>query len=75
MATASTSLSEKFHPPKTFRLVIGKLASLNCLTDLTYRFPKRKFGKTERSFRAEWCEDYPWLHYDVKLDTAFCYLP
>ena len=75
MATASTRLPEKFHPPKTFRLVIGKLASLNCLTDLTYRFPKRKFGKTERSFRAEWCEDYPWLHYDVKLDTAFCYLP
>ncbi len=42
--------------------------------NVMYRFPKRKFGKTERSFRAEWCEDYSWLHYDVKLDAAFCYL-
>ena len=39
-----------------------------------FRFPTRKFGNTERSSRAEWCEDYPWLHYYVKLDAAFCYL-
>ena len=39
-----------------------------------FRFPTRKFGKTERTSRAEWCEDYPWLHYDVKLDAAFYYL-
>ena len=28
----------------------------------------------ERSFRAEWCQQYSWLHYDVSLDAAFCYL-
>ena len=38
--------------------------------------PKRTFGKKteQRSFRAEWCTSYQWLHYDVKLDPAFCYL-
>ena len=32
--------------------------------------------KAQRSFRAEWCEDdrYPWLHYDVGSDSAFCHL-
>ena len=55
------SLPVKFHPPKSFK------------------FPKRKFGtkgEAMRSFRAEWCSDdnYPWLHYDVSSDSAFCYL-
>ena len=29
-----------------------------------------------RSFRVEWCEDdhYPWLHYYVSSDSAFCHL-
>ena len=41
----------------------------------SFKFPKRKFGKEkERPFRAEWCEKFPWLHYDVKNDAAFCYL-
>ena len=39
-----------------------------------FKFPKRKFGKGERSFRSEWCTKYPWLHYDVEKDAAFCYL-
>ena len=39
-----------------------------------YSFPKRKFGKTERSFRAEWYEHFPWLHYNVEKDAAFCYV-
>ena len=30
----------------------------------SFKFPKRKFGCTKRSFRATWCEDYPCLHYD-----------
>ena len=28
----------------------------------------------ERSFRAEWCETFSWLHYDVDKDAAFCFL-
>ena len=43
----------------------------------TYQsFPKRPFGSKdeERSFRAEWCDTFSWLHYDVGKDAAFCYL-
>ena len=55
---ASSQIPEQFRPQKSFS------------------FPKRTFGKKaeERSFRAEWCTSYQWLHYDVKLDAAFCYL-
>ena len=51
-------LPEKFQPSKSFI------------------FPKRKFGakNEERSFRFEWSQQYDWLHYDVGLDAAFCYL-
>ena len=40
----------------------------------SYKLPKHKFGSTERSFRATWCEVYPWLHYDKASDSAFCHL-
>ena len=41
-----------------------------------FKFPKRQFGSKgeERSFRAEWCDAFSWLHYDVDKDAAFCYL-
>ena len=49
----------------------GRVAVLKCLN-----FPKRQFGTKgeERIFRAEWCDTFSWLHYDVKTDAAFCYL-
>ena len=55
---ASLDIPEKFHPGNLFN------------------FPKRKFCKKgeERSFRSEWCEKYPWLHYDAQHDAAFCHL-
>ena len=39
-------------------------------------FPVRIFGSKgeKRSFRAEWCAKYDWLHYDCVADAAFCYL-
>ena len=51
------SLPAKFQPKKGFS------------------FPKRKFGgkKEERSFRAEWCDKYTWLHYDIVKYAAYCY--
>lgn len=51
-------LPVKFHPPKDFQ------------------FPKRKFGSKgeERSFRAEWCTKFPWLHYDSSKDIALCHV-
>ncbi len=41
-----------------------------------FQFPKRTFGSKgcTRSFRAEWCDSFNWLHYDVGKDVAFCYL-
>ena len=54
----SVGIPAKFHPSKN-----GK-------------FPARKFGSKgeKRSFRAEWCEKYDWLHYDRVADAAFCHL-
>ena len=51
-------LAEQFRPTKAFS------------------FPKRRFGSKgeERSFRAEWCDMFSWLHYDVDKDAAFCFL-
>ena len=39
-----------------------------------FHFPTRRFDndKKERSFQSKWFEKYPWLHYDVKSDAAFC---
>ena len=58
LPTTPCGVPEKFHLHKLFV------------------FPKRKFGKKgeERSFRTEWCAQYPWLHYDTKDDAAFCHL-
>ena len=39
-----------------------------------FRFPKTAFGKQSRSFQSAWFRDYPWLHYDEKIDSAFCYI-
>ena len=42
----------------------------------SYAFPARIFGSKgeKRSFRAEWCEKYDWLHYDCVANAAFCHL-
>lgn len=55
---ASKGISEKFHPPVTLIL------------------PKRMFGskKVERAFRANWCQQFPWLHYNIDRDAAFCHV-
>jgi len=39
-----------------------------------FHFPKTGFGKQSRSFQSAWFRDYPWLHYDEKKDSAFCYI-
>ena len=40
--------------------------------------PKRSFGSganiVKRSFRSNWCEEFSWLHYDIRLDAAFCHV-
>jgi len=42
--------------------------------DRSVSFPKKTFGKTASSFRAEWYQSFDWLHYDVEKDAVFCYL-
>ena len=58
MAHSYSFLPDNFHPTKAFS------------------FPKRRFGSKgeERSFHAEWCNAFSWLHYDVGQDTVFCHL-
>ena len=55
-----SELPVKFHPSSSFA------------------FPKRSFGtgsgKRVRSFRAEWCTKFSWLHYDTTADSAFCHV-
>ena len=38
----------------------------------SFRFPKREFGskRVNRSFRADWCQQFEWLRYDVGADAA-----
>ncbi|KAL5515338.1 hypothetical protein EMCRGX_G000491 [Ephydatia muelleri] len=58
LALPSKSIPEKFHPPVTLIL------------------PKRMFGskKVESAFRANWCQQFPWLHYNIDRDAAFCHV-
>ena len=39
---------------------------------ILFSFPKREFGskREKRSFRADWCQQFKWLHYDVGADAA-----
>ena len=37
-----------------------------------YSYPKRKFGKDERSFLPLWYEKWNWLHYDEAEDSVYC---
>ena len=30
--------------------------------------------KVERAFRANWCQQFPWLHYNIDQDAAFCHV-
>ena len=36
-------------------------------------FPKKKYGKDNRSFRDVWFKDNIWLEYSVAKDAAFCF--
>ena len=43
---------------------------------LNFSFPQREFGKSsvvKCSFQAQWFQWWPWLHYDVNRDQAFCF--
>ena len=35
-------------------------------------FPKTLFGKSNRSFSSKWYKEFPWLHYNLDKDVAFC---
>ena len=42
-----------------------------------YKFPSCEFGKkvvVKRSFQKNWFSRFPWLHYDVHKDSAFCFI-
>ena len=37
------------------------------------RFPSRAYGSTNRSFQAQWYQEYEWLEYSIERDAAFCF--
>ena len=39
-----------------------------------FKFPEKKFGKFSRSCQHQWFLDFPWLHYDMDLDSVFCFM-
>ena len=39
-----------------------------------YNFPKKRYGNQYRSVQSIWFSEYPWLHYDEKKDSLFCYI-
>ena len=38
-----------------------------------FAFPKRPFGKQNRSFQRSWFIQWKFLHYDEANDTVFCH--
>ena len=38
------------------------------------KFPVQTFGKSKRSFSADWFTQFTWLHYNESLDAAFCFI-
>ena len=38
----------------------------------TFSYPKRPYGREERSFLPAWYDRWTWLHYDVAEDRVFC---
>ena len=45
---------------------------MNAKQPRNYLYPKRKFGKDERSFLPSWYEKWNWLHYDKVEDSVYC---
>ena len=39
-----------------------------------FNFPKKTFGKQNRSFQSKWFNDFPWLHYNEQSDSVLCFL-
>lgn len=39
-----------------------------------FSFPKKKIGQWNRSFKANWFNDFPWLHYVEESDSVICYV-
>ena len=56
------------YPPKAPRE--GKEMKAN--QPRNYSYPKREFGKDERSFLPSWYEKWNWLHYCEVEDSVYC---
>ncbi|KAK2557068.1 Zinc finger MYM-type protein 1 [Acropora cervicornis] len=39
-----------------------------------FNFPKKTFGKQNRSFQSKWFNDFPWLHYNEQSDSVLCFI-
>ncbi|KAK2550816.1 Zinc finger MYM-type protein 1 [Acropora cervicornis] len=39
-----------------------------------FNFPKKTFGKQNRSFQSKWFNDFPWLRYNEQSDSVLCFI-
>ena len=39
-----------------------------------FDFPKKGYGKQNRSFQQKWFEQFPWLHYNEENDSVLCFI-
>ena len=40
----------------------------------SFNFPKKMFGKKQRSCHSTYFKTWPWLTYDIKKDVVFCHV-
>ena len=69
--------SEMFQDLKNQRTIFEPDASrseksLKANQPKNFSYPKKKFGKEERSFLPSWYDKWAWLHYDEAEDSAYC---
>ena len=58
------------------RLKLPKIKDIPHQPSATFKFPRLEIGKqtiVKRSFQHSWFQKYPWIHYDEKNDSSYCF--
>ena len=81
LSTLSSSTSEP--PNEIFDMVLNEpLAASPCRNQknlspnqpVNFRYPKREYRDSNRSFRPQWYKRWKWLHYNEQKDIVTCYV-
>jgi len=75
---SSHPCSERNHPEKSNKLIeltsTTQQPNMELFQPMNIEFPKRNFGKQNRSFQSCWFREFPWLHYRIESDTVVCFI-